>query len=230
MKVKDLPILDRPREKLIYVGADNLSTSELLAIILRSGTMDKSVTEVAFELLSTVGKTTELENVTLEELCKIKGIGKAKATNILAAIELGRRIFLAKEERPIILSTAESVFHYSKYFFHGKKQEYFYCLYLDSKRCLIANKLLFIGTINRSVVHPREVFREAYLLSASAIICVHNHPSGIVYPSQKDIEFTKDLMYIGQIQGIPILDHLIVSEHNYYSFGENNHRTALKKE
>lgn len=229
MKLKDLPKLDRPREKLCSIGVANLSTSELLAIILRSGTTDKAATEIAFDILTTVGKTTNLENITLEQLCQIKGIGLAKATNILASIELGRRIFLGKIENPICLDTPYKIFQYSQYFFHGKKQEYFYCLYVDHKRCLIASKLLFKGTLNRSIVHPREVFKEAYILSATAIICVHNHPSGIVYPSQKDIEFTKDLIQIGQIQGIPILDHLIVSEHNYYSFGENNFGSTLKK-
>ena len=229
MKVKDCPLLDRPREKLQAMGVNHLSTSELLAIIIRSGTKEKSAIEVAWQLWSQLKTLEKLENITLEELCSIKGIGLAKATNLLAAIELGRRIFLKKEESSICLSDAATIFKYSRYFFHGKKQEYFYCLYVDHRRYLLASKLLFIGTLNRSVVHPREVFKEAYLLSASGIICVHNHPSGIVYPSQKDIEFTADLMRIGQIKGIPILDHIIVSEHKYYSFGENNHRITLKK-
>lgn len=229
MKVKDLPLLDRPREKMRMVGAQNLSTSELLAIILRTGTKEKSVMEVSYELLSVVGDISNLENTTMEKLCKIKGIGKDKATNILAAIEIGKRIFLEREDSTVILDNTESIFNYSKYFFHGKKQEHFYCLYLDEKKHLIASKLLFIGTINRSIVHPREVFKEAYLLSASAIICIHNHPSGIVWPSPKDVEFTQDLIKIGNIQGIPILDHLIVSEHNYYSFEQAKNRYQLQK-
>jgi len=229
MKVKDLPLLDRPREKLRMIGAENLSTSELLAIILRTGTKKRSVIEIAYEILSTIGNTSNLENTTMEKLCKIKGIGKDKATNVLAAIELGRRIFLEREDFPVVLDSTESIFNYSKYFFHGKKQEHFYCLYLDTKKKLIASKLLFIGTINKSIVHPREVFKEAYLLSASAIVCIHNHPSGIVYPSLKDIEFTQDLIKIGNIQGIPILDHLIVSEHNYYSFEQDKNRYQLQK-
>ncbi len=229
MKVKDIPIQDRPREKLCELGAENLSSSELLAIILQSGTKEKSATELAYELLTTLEDITKLETITQKELCQLKGVGIAKATNILASIELGRRIFLKKEHRKVCLKNAYDVFCYSRYFFHGKKQEYFYCLYLDSKRCLISKKLLFVGTMTKSTVHPREVFKEAYLLSASFIICIHNHPSGITYPSQKDIEFTNDLIAIGNIQGIPILDHIIVSEYNYYSFGENNKKTSLKK-
>ncbi len=222
MKIKDIPIPERPREKLIDRGVQNLATSELLAIILRSGTKEKMVLELAFDLLRQVGSSANFEDITMEELCQMKGIGVAKATNLLAAIELGRRIFLAKDIPNVKLNTADAIYQYSKYFFHGKKQEYFYCFYVDSQKHLIASRLLFIGTLNRSTVHPREVFKEAYRLSASAIICVHNHPSGVVNPSAKDIEFTLDLVEIGKMQGIIILDHLIVCEHNYFSFGENN--------
>ena len=221
MKVKEIPKSERPREKLITKEAKELSTSELLAILISSGTKEKSVIELSFELLNKVGKISNLEYVTLEELKKIKGIGEAKAANILAAIELGKRIFLYKEDK-IKLDTPEKIFLYSRYLFHGKKQEHFYCFYVDAKKNLIHSKLLFKGTMNRSAVHPREILKEAYKMSASAIICVHNHPSGNVLPSQKDIEFTKDLVEIGRFQGIPVLDHLIVSEHKYYSFGENN--------
>ncbi len=221
MRVIDVPTLERPREKIIEYGVNNLTDSELLAILLSSGTKEKSALEVAFELLLKVGNLYNLENIHLKELQEIKGIGLAKAATIMAAIELGRRIFLSTTSNKINFSSSLDIYQYSRYLFHGKKQEYFYCFYVDSKKDLIASKLLFVGTINRSAVHPREIFKEAYKNSASAIICVHNHPSGIVTPSKKDIEFTNDLIKIGIFQGIPILDHLIVSEDKYYSFGEN---------
>lgn len=221
MRLKEIPKTEKPREKLLQEGVTQLSTFELLALLLVSGSKTKDVAELAYEVLAKLDKIADFENISLEELCTIKGIGVAKATTLLAAIELGKRVFLMKEEI-VKLDTPISIFHYSKYLFYGKMQEYFYCFYVDARKKFIGKKLLFIGTMNRSVVHPREVFKEAYRLSASGIICVHNHPSGIVYPSQKDIEFTKDLIEIGNFQGIPILDHLIVSEHNYFSFGENN--------
>lgn len=221
-----MPLEERPREKLEKRDPGALATSELLSILLASGTKEKSVTELSLELLTKVGKLADFETITLEELCQVKGIGPAKATTVLAAIELGKRIFLAEEEKKISLASAADVFKYSKYLFRGKKQEYFYCIYVDSKRFLIRTKLLFVGTMTKSSVHPRDIFREAYKVSASGIICLHNHPSGVTIPSGKDIEFTKDLIEIGTMQGIPILDHLIVSEHNYFSFGENSIRRS----
>ena len=107
------------------------------------------------------------------------------------------------------------------YLFHNKKQEYFYCLYFNNKQELIGEKLLFIGTINRSVTHPREIFKEAYRLSASSIVCMHNHPSNDVTPSMEDIDFTNKLVSLGTIQGIPIIDHLIVGQNKYFSFSDN---------
>ena len=120
------------------------------------------------------------------------------------------------------LTSPKEIYEYTKYLFHNKKQEYFYALYFNSKQQLLSTKLLFIGTINQSITHPREVFKEAYLLSASSIICLHNHPSNDTTPSKADISFTKALIEIGKIQNIPILDHIIVGDDNYYSFYEHN--------
>ena len=119
------------------------------------------------------------------------------------------------------LTSPEEIYKYTKYLFHDKKQEYFYALYFNNKQQLLNTKLLFIGTINQSITHPREVFKEAYLLSASSIICLHNHPSNDTTPSKADITFTKALIEIGKIQNIPILDHIIVGDDNYYSFYEH---------
>ena len=145
MKVKEIPANERPREKLESYGPSNLSTSDLLSIILASGLKGKNVTELSFELLSKVDSVKDLASLDLKEICKIKGIGKAKATTLLAAIELGKRIYLLPDTKKVRLVTAEDVFSYSKYLFYGKKQECFYCLYVDKLRNLITAKLLQHG-------------------------------------------------------------------------------------
>ena len=165
----------------------------------------------------------------LEKLLEINGIGISKATRLLSCIELGKRIYLKK---PIIhnkLTTPEEIYESTKYIFNGLKQEYFYCLYFNSKQELINKKLLFVGTINQSITHPREVFKEAYKVSAYSIVCMHNHPSNNVYPSKEDIRFTNSLLKISKLQGIPLLDHIIVGENTYYSFYENNMLTIDNK-
>ena len=152
---------------------------------------------------------------------KIKGIGEVKAMELLTSIELGKRIFLREHKKLIKLDNAKKIWESSKYLFHGLKQEVFYCYYFNNKQELIEKKLLFMGTINSATTHTREVFKEAYLLSASSIICLHNHPSNDVTPSNADIIFTNQLMKTGEIQGIPILDHIIVGESDYFSFYEH---------
>lgn len=133
---------------------------------------------------------------------------------------MGRRIFLPISQELIELGNPQKIYLALRNLFISKNQEYFYALYFNTKRQLISKKLLFIGTINESVVHPREVFKEAYLLSAAYIICLHNHPSNDTTPSNADIDFTNQIMKIGQIQGIPVVDHLIIGKDNYYSFYE----------
>ena len=214
--------MDRPRERMIKVGKENLSNEELLAIIIKTGTKGRSVKDIAIDVLKEIKNISNLENITINTFNKIKGLGQVKTIEIMAAIELGKRIFLAKEEiDKIKYDNPRTIYLYNKYLFKNKKQEYFYCLYLDNKNRLIERKLLFMGTINRSVVHPREIFKEAYLTSASSIICMHNHPSGDIKPSGEDIHFTKALINIGKIQGINIVDHIIISDNNYYSFYDN---------
>lgn len=222
MKIKEIPITERPREKLINKGVSTLSSSELLAIILQGGVKNINANELAFELLKQVKNLKEFINLSYQELIKIKGIGPVKATKILATVELGKRIFLEEQKEKINLTNSKDIYKYCKFFFFGLKQECFYCLYLDSKMNLLSNKMLFKGTMTRSSVHPREIFKEAYKVSASYIICIHNHPSGVLSPSKKDIEFTNYLVNLGMIHGVLIYDHLIVSEENYYSFLENN--------
>ena len=201
------------------VGINNVSNIELLAILIKTGTKDYSVKEIASLILKRIEKLNNLENINLNTFLNIKGLGKVKTIEIMAAIELGKRIFLSKnEENKTIYNNPDIIFQNNLYLFKGKKQEYFYCLYLDNKNKLIERKLLFMGTINRSIVHPREIFKEAYLTSSSKIICMHNHPSGDITPSMEDIHLTKSLIEIGKLQGINIVDHVIFSNNDYYSF------------
>lgn len=221
MKVKDLPESERPRERLLKHGKESLSNEELLSIILKSGNGKKSVKEVSLDLLKEIKGIKNLKNVTKEQLQKVKGIGNVQALTILSVIELGKRIFISSNQSSkVILNSSNSIYEYMRYELLDKKQEYFYCLYLNGKKELIERKLLFMGTVNRSLVHPREVFKNAYLCSASGIICVHNHPSGDVNPSREDIHLTDSLVEIGKMNGIPIIDHIIVGDDNYYSFYE----------
>lgn len=220
--IKDIPIEERPRERLINLGVENLSNEELLAILLKSGTKNTSVKVLASNILKELDSINDLKNITLESLIKIKGIKKAKACELLASIELGKRINKKINNiNQIKIVDSSSIFEYYKNILGDKKQEYFYCVYLNTKNQIIKDKLLFVGTINESLVHPREIFKEAYLLSASSIICIHNHPTGNVEPSKNDILITKQLKEVGNILGINVLDHIIIGKCEYYSFIDN---------
>ena len=223
IRIKDIPVNDRPRERLINNGVEVLSDEELLAVILKTGTKELSAKDLSGLILSKVKGINNLSEYNLEKLKSIKGIGEAKACLILACIELSKRMNKeVKSINNIKFNNCEIVYNYYKDIIGNKKQEYFYCIYLDNNKKIIKDKLLYIGTINYSIVHPREVFKEAYMLSASAIICVHNHPSGNTLPSTQDLELTKNLVSIGNLLGIKVLDHIIIANNNYYSFLENN--------
>ena len=190
--------------------------------MLKCGTKDLSVKELANNILKQIDNINNLKDINYQNLIKIKGIGKAKACEILASIELGKRINnKINNINQIKIYSSESIFNYYKDKLKDKLQEHFYCVYLDTKNHIIKDKLLFIGTINQSLVHPREVFKEAYLLSASSIICIHNHPSGNVNPSNNDIIITKQLKEVGTLLGINVLDHIIIGKDTYYSFNDN---------
>jgi len=220
--IKDIPIEERPRERLINLGVENLSNEELLAILLKSGTKNMSVKLLASNILKQLDSINDLKDITLETLMKIKGIKKAKACELLASIELGKRINQKISNiNQIKIIDSNSVFEYYKNILGDKKQEYFYCIYLDTKNQIIKDKLLFVGTINESLVHPREIFKEAYLLSASSIICIHNHPSGNITPSKNDILITKQLKEVGMLLGINLIDHIIIGKGEYFSFMDN---------
>ena len=220
--IRDIPINERPRERVLNSGVESLSNSELLSIILRCGTKEKSVKDLSLEIISLVGDLSNFKDLTLNKLLSIKGIGYVKAIELISVVELSKRIYVGNDKKLIKINSSKDVFCFYKDLFLDKKQELFYCLYLNNKNYVIERKLLFMGTIYKSVVHPREVFKHAYLSSASGIICIHNHPSGDVTPSIEDKRFTNALVDIGKVQNIPVLDHIIIGEENYFSFMENN--------
>lgn len=222
MLIKDFPIEERPRERLVKYGAKSLSTDELIAIILKTGVRDYSSKYLANEILKLVKNVSDLKNITLGKLININGIGAVKAIEFLAALELGRRVYDSKPlDNNLKCNSAGKIFKYFRSELSGLNQEYFYCLYLNQQKRLIDKKLLFKGTLNKSLIHPREIFKGAYLASAAYIICIHNHPSGNVIPSNEDITITNNLVNIGKLQGIPVIDHIIIGDNNYYSFYEN---------
>ena len=223
VKIKDMSLLDRPRERLIKYGSKSLSDSEILAILIGSGNSKNSAKDLASIILNKCDGVNNLDKVDYNFLTKIDGIKETKACNILAAIELSRRINSSvRDLNGIKLTNVELVFNFYIDILKDETQECFYCVYLDVTKKVIKDKLLFKGTLNYSLVHPREVFKEAFLLNATAIICVHNHPSGNIEPSRQDIEITNNLVELGLIHGIKVLDHVIISDNSYYSFLENN--------
>lgn len=220
---KNIPESDKPRERLYQYGSENLSDEELISIILKTGAKGISVKEVSLKLLENVGDIKRLKDIGINTLIGINGIGRVKAIEIKAAIELGRRIYIENNKLSgVILNNSLKIYEYFKDLVGNKKQEYFYTVYVDTKGRYIDKKCLFVGTINNSIVHPREIFKEAYLLSANGIICIHNHPSGDPTPSKEDVMITRKIKEIGMIHGIRLVDHLIVGVNSYYSFYEDN--------
>lgn len=223
MYLKELPDYERPRERLLKYGKDNISDSELLEIILKSGNRKCGVKEIAHNILSSVNNINELKNMEVGTLANIFGMSKIKAIELMAAIELGRRVYTNDNyDELVYLTDPKSIINYFHDLYIDIKQEIFYVVYLDNQKKYIDKKLLFKGTVNFSLVHPREIFKFAYLLSASYIICIHNHPSGNASPSKNDIMLTNKIKNIGEIHGIGLLDHIIIGNNNYYSFYEDN--------
>lgn len=220
--IKDLIDDEKPRERLIKFGVENISNEDLISIILKTGTYNISVKELSINILSKFNNISDLKNITINNINDIKGVGKVKAITLIAALELGRRVYYEKNIEDINIKNSDDIYNYFKYLIKDNDQERFYAIYLDIKKKVIDKKLLFVGTVNMSLVHPREVFKYAYLNSASFIICIHNHPSGDITPSKEDIQLTEQLVNIGKNQKIPILDHLIIGNNKYYSFYENN--------
>ena len=220
MKIKEIPKNERPVERLILNGSEFLSNEELLSILIKTGNKNYNSKELASIILRECNG--DLSCINYSMLSKLNGIGDVKSACILAGIELGKR---ANKKvlsiNNIQITSTDIVFKYYRDIFINKKQEYFYCVFLDTNKVVIKEKLLFIGTLDYSLVHPREIFKEAYINGATAIICVHNHPSGNVIPSKNDFEITKRLVSIGDMLGIKVIDHVIIGSEKYYSFLEN---------
>ena len=215
MKLKEIALEQRPRERLRFKGADSLSDAELLAILLQNGRHGENVIDLSNRLISTfdLGK---LNSLSLNELMKIKGIGLAKASKIIAAFELSKRINSGRICEKVIKNPSDIASYYMEKL-KDLKKEYFIAVFLDSKNKVIKDEVISIGTLNSSLVHPREVFKEAIKNLANSIILVHNHPSGNVEPSDEDHGVNKVLVETGNLVRIKVLDHLIVGENKWIS-------------
>ena len=221
MKVKDLPLDDRPREKLILRGAQSLSDAELMAILLRTGSKDESVIVVAQKLLKEFGNLAILATKSVEELTHIKGIGKDKAATLVAAFELVRRTeFESKWYSNKKISSPKDIAEIYIPLLRDELQEKFYIVCLSSSNQIIKHELLFVGTLNASLVHPREIFKTALSNNAANIILMHNHPSGNPEPSSEDISITRKISDAGKLLEIQIFDHIIIAGNSYTSFVE----------
>ncbi len=212
MKIKDLQKINLPRERLEKYGSSKLADHELLAILLGSGIKGLNVLELSKKILKVIKKI-GIKKIILKDLLEIKGLGKAKAAQIVSVLELANRI---NKDQPEILS-AEDVWKLCADIRESKK-EHFLAFYLDTQNCLIERQIISIGILNSSLVHPREVFEPAIKLSAASVLIAHNHPSGILDPSGEDREVTKRLVDAGNLLGITVIDHIILGKNGHWSF------------
>ncbi|WYP25394.1 DNA repair protein RadC [Alkalihalobacillus sp. FSL W8-0930] len=221
--IRDVPVTERPRERLLQLGASVLTNQEIIAILLRTGSKKDSVIDLAGKVLSNFDGLDLLKEATIEELCSIDGIGLAKAVELSAAMELGRRIHTLQTKDRYVIRSPEDVSSLVMEDMRFLKQEHFVCLYLNTKNQVIFRHTVFIGSLNASIVHPREVFKEALRRSSASIICLHNHPSGDPSPSREDIDVTKRLYEAGRVLGIELLDHIIIGDRTFISLKEQGH-------
>ena len=220
--IKEIPVNDRPREKMASKGATALTDAELVAILLRTGTAEKSALDIASELTADGGLYKRLASITrLNELMNIKGLGQAKAATVLAALEIGRRIASAKPVEKIHLSCPQDVAEFLMPRLRYAVKEQFIVILLNGKNKVVGTEVISEGSLSSSVVHPREVYASALLHHAAAIMVAHNHPSGDPKPSDEDREITSLLAQSGKVLGIPLVDHIVIGDGTYYSFLEN---------
>ncbi len=217
MKIKDIPKIDRPREKFLQKGADALSKSDLLAILLGSGIKGKNVRQLSENIIKKFGKN--FLNITVDDLLEIFGIGQAKALQIVSAISLVKRFYADEKTNEIIIKNSQDVLSLT-YDLRDKKKEHLVCLYLNARNSLLKKEIISVGLLDKTLLHPREIFYPATESNAASVILIHNHPSGNSSPSEKDNQIVEKIVQAGEIMGIPVIDFIIISENNHYSFYE----------
>jgi DNA repair protein RadC len=215
--MREVPVEERPRERMQLSGAEALSNAELLAILLRTGTKHVSAIQLAQQLLMKTNGLHGLVDFHLDQFTQIPGLGKVKAMQIKAGIELGRRLAKTSRAERYVVRSPEDAANYLMEDMRYLKKEQFVCLYLNTKNEILAQETLSIGSVNASIVHPREVFQAAILHNSTSFICAHNHPSGDPTPSPEDLNVTKRLKEVGELMGIPLIDHIIIGERKFIS-------------
>ncbi len=218
--VKEMPEEERPRERLMSLGPMALSNEELLAILLRTGMNEVSVIELARQVLYHLESLDDLKKMSVQELMNLRGIKDAKACTVIAAIELGKRLEMTRRTKKTIIKTAHDVYFLLYPELSHLEQEHFIAIYLSIKSEVIKYETIFIGTIHQTLIHPREIFKNAIKLSAAAVIFSHNHPTGDSTPSKADIDATENLKNASKTLGIDVIDHIVIGKHEYYSIRE----------
>lgn len=216
-KIKDIPKIDRPRERFLKKGPEALSKSDLLAILLGSGIKGKNVQQLSQQIIKKFGK--DFLNITVDDLKDISGIGEAKALQIVSAISLVKRFYTEDQTNEVIVRNSQDVVSIT-YDLRDKKKEHLVCLYLNARNVLLRKEVVSVGLLDKALLHPREIFYPATELNAASVVIVHNHPSGDSSPSEKDIQIVEKIAQAGEIMGIPVIDFVIISEKGNYSFYE----------
>jgi DNA repair protein RadC len=219
-RLREIPAEERPRERMQVQGPAALSHAELLAILLRTGTRDESSVHLAQRILNECGSLSRLAERSWDELTHIRGIGPAKALQLQASIELGRRVARSRLPDTVKIGSPQDAANLLMEEMRHLREEHFVCLFLNTKNHVIGRQTLSIGSLNASIVHPREVFRAAIRRSSASILCAHNHPSGDPTPSPEDIQLTRRLKEAGELIGIELLDHLVIGDNRYISLKE----------
>ena len=221
--IKDLPLEERPRERLVQFGPEHLSNAELIAIILRTGSANRSAIDLGKELLANYKDLRGIAKASLAELADQTGIGQAKAVQLKAAFELGRRVLTSNPFQLPSIRKPDDAYDLLKASFQDLDREHFKVVHLNTKNQVLKVETTAVGILSSSPVHPREVFKEAVKMSSAGLILAHNHPSGDPTPSQDDLLLTKRLYEAGEILGIRIIDHLILGDNRYLSLKECGH-------
>lgn len=221
MNLKKYPDSEKPRERLIKYGVENLSNEDLISIIIGTGTKNCNVKELSSIILSKINSIESLDELTISELTSIKGLGKAKALTLVSSIELGKRVLSKTINDRILINNPQTINEYFSSLISYSKQEELLVILIDNKKRLISYKKMYKGTSNASYASPKEIFNYAIRERADALILMHNHPSGIVNPSMADKILTNNIIETGKVIGIPLIDHIITNGKEYYSFFDN---------